>query len=214
MSGRSPPCGTESTARIGKNVRDSWYADKRDLVKWGTLAHIALREHLQLIVQVPYARGGSRPTLRTSKGEVAIHPAVWRFFRDLSAVEALGKTLGCKVVVIPDIFDPQQRQAYNQTVVDRLRDFRAPKVVLLDPDTGLASAKPAAEHVAPRDVQGVWEAINRGDWLVLYQHASRTKTWRTDAGRRFAAICGARECEEFLAPQIAWDVVFFAVRKA
>jgi hypothetical protein len=183
-------------------------------VKWGTLAHIAERERLQLIVQVPYPRRGPRPSLRTSDREVAIQPAVWDFFRDLSAVEELGKTLGRKVVVIPDIFDPRQRQRYNQAVIDRLGSLPAPKVVLLDPDTGLASGRPSAKHVTPADVQVIWNAINRDDWLVLYQHASRTKTWRTDARRRFAAICGVQECEEFTAPDISWDVVFLAVRKS
>jgi hypothetical protein len=195
-------------------MRDSWYADKRDLVKWGTLAHIAEREHLPLIVQVPYPRVGSRPRLQNGGKEVPIQPAVWDFFRNLSGVEHLGKGIGRQIVVIPDIFDPQRRQRYNQTVVDRLRALSTQKVVLLDPDTGLAAGKPAAEHVTPADVQAVWNAINQGDWLVLYQHASRTKTWRTDARRRFTAICCVQECEEFNAPDISADVVFFAVKKA
>jgi len=195
-------------------MRDSWYADKRDLVKWGTLAHIAEREHLPLIVQVPYSRVGLRPPLLTANGEVPIQSAVWNFFRDLSAAERLGKTLGREIVVIPDLFDPRQRQSYSQTVVERLRTLCTQKVVLLDPDTGLAVGRPAAEHVTPADVQAIWNAINQGDWLVLYQHASRTKTWRTEARHRFAAICCVHECEVFTAPHISWDVGFFAVKKS
>ena len=48
---------------------------------------------------------------------------------------------------------------------------------------------------------------------MLYQHAWRTKTWRTDACRRFVAVCGVRECEELFAPEIAADVAFFAVKR-
>ena len=140
-------------------MRDSWYADKRDLVKWGTLAHIAERERLQLIVQIPYARIGPRPPLRTRDTDVEIQPAIWNFFRNLSAVEALGKTLGRQVAVLPDIFDPRQRQKYNQIVVNHLRSLQSPKVVLLDPDTGLAPGKHSAEHVTPADVQVIWNAV-------------------------------------------------------
>jgi hypothetical protein len=195
-------------------MRDSWYADKRDLVKWGTLAHIAEREHLPLIVQVPYPRVTARPPLQSGNTEVPIHPSVWQFFRNLSAVEDLGAPLGREIVVIPDIFDPRQRQRYNQTVADTLSRLPAGKVVLLDPDTGLAPRKASGEHLTPDDVGAVWSVLHSGDWLVLYQHASRTKTWRADGRQRLEAICCVQECEEFSAPDISWDVVFFAVRKS
>jgi len=35
-------------------VKDTWYADQRDLMKWGTLAHHAERHSLTAIVQVAY----------------------------------------------------------------------------------------------------------------------------------------------------------------
>ncbi len=35
-------------------MKDTWYADQRDLVKWGTLAHLAERRSLTAIVQVAY----------------------------------------------------------------------------------------------------------------------------------------------------------------
>lgn len=37
-------------------MRDIWYSDNRDLVKWGVLAHIARTQFLKTIVQVPYWR--------------------------------------------------------------------------------------------------------------------------------------------------------------
>ncbi len=33
-------------------MRNTWYADQRDVVKWGMLAHIAERHSLAAIVQV------------------------------------------------------------------------------------------------------------------------------------------------------------------
>jgi hypothetical protein len=66
-------------------LRDTWCGDKRELVKWGTLAHIAQREALDLIVQVPYLRYGERAQLQTSNGEVQIQSSIWNFFRNVSA---------------------------------------------------------------------------------------------------------------------------------
>jgi hypothetical protein len=68
-----------------KTLRDTWYGDKRDLVKWGTLAHIAQREALDLIVQVPYLRCGERAPLHTSAGAVEIQSPIWNFFRNVLA---------------------------------------------------------------------------------------------------------------------------------
>ena len=31
-------------------MKDTWYGDKRDLVKWGTLVHLARRENIKQII--------------------------------------------------------------------------------------------------------------------------------------------------------------------
>jgi hypothetical protein len=194
-------------------MRDTWYGDDRDLVKWGTLAHIAQRESLDLIVQVPYLRCGERPRLQTGKGEIQIQSPIWEFFRNVSAVKRLGESLGREVIVVLDPFDPRKREDYHQAVCERLGKLSESKVVLLDPDTGLAPKKAKAEHVTCEDVQAVWRVLGYGDWLVLYQHASRVKDWQKVGRLRFAAACGADDCEMFTAPDTTKDVAFLACPK-
>ena len=194
-------------------MRDTWYGDKRDLVKWGTLAHIAQRESLDLIVQVPYLRCGERPPLHTNLGHVQIDIAVWSFFRNVYAVEALGAAFGRRIVVIQDAFDRRKRETYRQRVASELARFPQPKVVLLDPDTGIAAGRASGEHVDAEDIKAAWYPLRIGDWLVVYQHASRRKTWREEAQQRFVAACDAKHTEVFTAPEIAWDVAFISAKK-
>jgi hypothetical protein len=127
-------------------MRDTWFADKRDLVKWGTLAEIAERENLSTIVQVLYFRTGERPPLQMEGNSTEIHPAVWHFFRNVRSVESLGPKLESEIVVIADEFKPNKRSAYRQVVAHRLTELRKPKVVLLDPDTGIAHSNGGASR--------------------------------------------------------------------
>jgi len=193
-------------------VKDTWYADQRDLVKWGTLAHLAERHSLAAIVQVAYLRPGTRGALLNGKGEVPISPAVWSFFREVNAVRSLGDLLHRRIVVIDTPFIPQRRRQYRQAVVESVRNVASSKIVLLDPDTGIAPAKPSGKHVTTEDIAAVWEVLQSGDWLAVYQHQSRSKTWKHDARDRFAAVCG-NDVELYSAPKIAADVLFLAKRK-
>jgi len=193
-------------------VKDTWYADQRDLVKWGTLALLAERHSLAAIVQVAYLRPGTRGALLNGKGEVPISPAVWSFFRDVTAVRSLGDLLHRRIVVIDAPFIPQRRRQYRQAVVESVRSVASSKIVLLDPDTGIAPAKPSGKHVTTEDIAAVWEILQSGDWLAVYQHQSRSKTWKHDARDRFAAVCG-NDVELYSAPKITADVLFLARRK-
>ena len=195
-------------------MRDTWYGDNRDLIKWGTLAHIAQRESLDIIIQVPYLRLGTRSPLQSESGPIEIETAVWNFFRNVPAVEKLGTELGRRGVVITDEFHPLRRRVYRSLVEERLAGLPHPKLVLLDPDTGIAPSTATAKHVNAEDVQSVWQSLRPGDWLVVYQHAARNATWLQDARDRLASLCGTAAIEVFNSPGIAWDVAFLAVGKA
>ena len=193
-------------------MKDIWYADKRDLVKWATLAHLARRDSLQLIVQVPFRRSSELPVLQTGNGEIAIRREVWDFFRNVKAVEALGPRIRRRIVVLDRKFVPQQRKKYRQSVVKAVREFAEPKVVLLDPDIGIEPEKATPEHATVEDVKAVWNVLNARDWLVLYQHKWRQKDWCEKARSRFSAACEDPPVEGFRS-RAAPDVVFIAARK-
>jgi hypothetical protein len=194
-------------------MKDTWYADHRDLVKWGTLVHVARRERLRAIVQVPFLRLADRPPLQTGAGTVPIDSEVWRFFREPLSVRDLGERLGVDIVVFDRPFVPRQRKDYRQGFVSLIHETGHPKVVLLDPDTGIAPAQAGPQHVTAADVRGAWTGLSRGDWLIVYQHASRTRGWRQEATSRFRMAIGAARVEEFFADKIASDVVFVGARK-
>lgn len=193
-------------------MRDTWFADQRDLVKWGTLAHLAERHSLRVIVQVAYLRPGARPGLLTGNDEVPILPAVWSFFRDVTTVRCLGGWLNRQVIVIDKPFTPRHCKRYRQAVVECVRNLTSSKIVLLDPDTGIAPAKPSGKHVTAEDIAAVWEVLQPGDWIAVYQHRSRSRTWKHEAQERFGAVCGD-EVQVYTAPKIAADVLFLAKRK-
>lgn len=193
-------------------MKDTWYGDHRDLVKWGTLAHLAEHNSLEAIVQVAYLRSGTRGTLLNGKSEAPISPAVWSFFRKVTAVCSLGDLLHRQIIVMDAPFIPRRRRQYRQAVVEFVQSIVSSKIVLLDPDTGIAPSKPSGKHVTTEDIAAVWEVLQTGDWLAVYQHQSRSKTWKHDARDRSATVCG-NDVEVYSAPRIAPDVLFLARRK-
>lgn len=193
-------------------MKDTWYADQRDLVKWGTLAYLAERHSLAAIVQVAYLRSGKRPPLSNGTGEVPISPVVWAFFRDVAAVRNLGKLLQRSIVVINEPFVPQRRRQYREAVVAALRWVESPKIVLLDPDTGISPSKPSGKHITTDDLTAIWGVLRSGDWLAVYQHRFRSKSWKEQSRQKFAQVCG-NTVQLYEAPKIASDVVLLTKRK-
>ena len=194
-------------------MKDAWYGDRRDLVKWGTLVHLAHSEQIRTVIQVAFLRRGERPPLRTDQGEVRIAQEVWQHLRDVNLIRGLGKKAGLDIVVLDQEFDPKQRREYIREVAYFLKSRPEKKVVLLDPDTGIEPKKALPEHVRVVDIQELWAALSQGGWLVLYQHASMQTDWREVTRAKFAKACGAKEIKTFEAREIAWDVAFFAANK-
>jgi hypothetical protein len=195
-------------------MKNRWYCDNRDLVKWGTLVHLARSEQIRTVIQVAFLRRRvERPPLQTDQGEAEIAQEVWRYLRDVNLICGLGKKTGLDIVVLDQEFDPKRRREYIREVADFLKSRPERKVVLLDPDTGIEPKKAGPKHVKVIEIQELWEALSQGDWLVLYQHASMQTDWREVTRAKFANACGAKEIKTFEAREIAWDVAFFAANK-
>lgn len=193
-------------------MKDSWYGDSRDLVKWGTLVHLAHREGIERVVQIAFLRKEERPYLRTGRGEFRLAEEVWEHFRNVESVKHLGNSKGFDITVIAWPFDPAHRQGYVEDVAAVLRREHKNKVVLLDPDTGIEPRQAKPEHIKKVEIRQVWDALNEGDWLVLYQHRFRMKDWRDQRRRELEHVC-MREAKVFESREMAQDVVFFAARK-
>jgi len=196
-------------------MKDTWYGDNRDLVKWGTLVHLARSEQIRTVIQVAFLRKGKRPPLQTGQDEVEIAQEVWQHLRDVNLICGLGEKTGLDIVVFDREFDSERRREYIQEVADCLKSRSEKKVVLLDPDTGIEPKKAGPTHVKVIEIQELWEVLSQGDWLVLYQHASRKANWCECMRAKFAKACGVKEEEVkiFEAREIAWDVAFFTANK-
>ncbi len=70
-------------------MRDKWYADNRDLLKWGALLALAERHAAKHILQVLYYRQTEWAQLELDGEQIPIPAAVIRHFRSAAAASAI-----------------------------------------------------------------------------------------------------------------------------
>ena len=212
---------TDSTIRwldvtitgVGK-MRDIWYGDRRDRVKWGALVHLARSQGLSKIVQVAFYQRLTDPKLLMDDVPISVPKEVWDHFSDLRNIEKLGESTGIEIVVLDRVFDSIRRREYIREVIQILRQHSAsPKIVFLDPDTGIEPARAKAEHVTMEDVKEIWEVLSTRDWLAVYQHASRRGDWLEIGKQKFRQACEVEHVKVFRSCKIAKDVAVFAARR-
>ena len=195
-------------------MRDRWYGDDRDVVKWSAALHLARREGLADVVYVAMHRPDDDwPPLVTARGPVPLPDEVVRHFRDLDDLQRLEARAGLRIATVEEPF--VDRAAYFRRVCERVGKYSAPVLVLLDPDTGLAfDGGGGPQHVASDEVAALFAALRPGDLLACYQHARRQKDWRGRARRAFANAPGVPSFDvEVLRSDLARDVLLLAVKK-
>lgn len=200
-------------------MQAKYYGDNRDLVKWGTLIHLCQQEGLKTIVQVPFLRqesGGDRRLV--IDGSPAAFPLeVWAHFRNPKQIEALGSQLKLRIKVWEEVFVHKQRTEYMRHLCARLRGMNEPKVVFLDPDTGIEPQAATAKHVKVCEIAQIWGELRKKDWLVVYQHRPQRVSldfdWRKGPKRKFESGCGLPRAVTFEGKALAPDVAFFAAHK-
>jgi hypothetical protein len=204
-------------------VRDTWYGNARDIVKWGAIVEIGNRFGVERVVQVAFLRPGDRPVLVGDlwREPVQIPDVVWQHIRNIDPVETgLSSALGLEVEVIDWLFDPSRRKAYASDVEQHLRLLGGKKLVLLDPDTGMEPqrSRPTGNHILCEEIVQLWNALRPNDWIILYQHRWRESGWDAIAQRRFGEIVqaptkiiGAQRSHIVGAPKV--DAIFLAARK-
>jgi len=196
-------------------MRERWYGDDRDVVKWSAVVHLARREAIADVLYVAMHRpDDDPPPLVTARGPVSLPDQVVRHFRDLDDLQRLAARIGLRIETVKDRF--VDRAAYFRRLCEGVRSRTAPLLVLLDPDIGLAPDGGAGpEHVTSAEVSAIFAALRPGDVLVCYQHARRQKDWRGRARRAFANAPGVPSFEvEALRSEVARDVLLLAVKKA
>ena len=194
-------------------MRDRWYGDDRDVVKWSAVVHLARREAIADVLYVAlYRPEDDWPSLATARGPAALPDEVVGHFRDLDDLQRLAARTGLRIETVKERF--VGRSAYFRRVCERVGRRAAPVLVLLDPDAGLVPETPGPQHVASGEVAQLFAALPPGGILACYQHARPQKDWRGRARRAFANAPGVPSFDvEVLRSELARDVLLLAVKK-
>jgi hypothetical protein len=195
-------------------MRDIWYADNRDLVKWSVLVELAARHGARHILQVLYYRPTQWADLEIDDQQVPLPASVLRHFRQATAICSLQSS--ARVEVIQDRF--VDRTAYLAIVQQRIRArTELPGIVFLDPDTGLEPGTAGLEHVLTPELAAIWDVMPQGDVLVFYQHQTNRNNapWVEPKKAQFELALNLPVGKAGLARgvRIAPDVVFFFAQK-
>ena len=196
-------------------MKDEWYADKRDLVKWGVLLHLADRYNAETIIQVAYYRASTWADLELDGRHLPIPEPVLDHFRRIGNIEHIDARPKIEVLDTPF----RDRRKYAEALSNRLaQDDDAKRIVFLDPDTGLEpQARAGYEHVLESELRDIWAATRAQDVLVLYQHQTnrRGDPWIEPKRVQFEKVLGlaAGKAKLAYAPAVANDVAFFFSQK-
>jgi hypothetical protein len=177
-------------------MRHQWYADARDLIKWGALIHLAEEQDIKRIIQVAYLRPDViRPKLQLGNNSIEMPVVVWSHFRNLNDIKRLAKSSGIKIDLFSTPYNVEDRLAYSEAIARQYRAIKKewPAIVFLDPDTGIAERNTKPVHVTPDEVRRIWGALSPESWLVLYQHRFRHKKWQLFKRSEFAKAIDLRQ---------------------
>ncbi|MDD5451964.1 MAG: hypothetical protein PHT49_08740 [Desulfovibrionales bacterium] len=195
-------------------MRDLWYADNRDLIKWAVLIHIARSNFLQTVIQVPYWRPEKARQHFTFQGSrIPISEDVWHFFRNIQDIARLGQQCGVEVKVIMEPFKHTDRASYSEHIARCLEGCTRPLLLFFDPDTGLEPKSTSAKHTTKKEVRYSWSNLRAGDFLVLYQHARRENNWIKHIASQLGEACDGATIEVARSEDIGKDVALLCVQK-
>lgn len=196
-------------------MRDEWYGDKRDLIKWGVLLRLADQFAATRIVQLAFYRPSQFGTLLIDGKECPIPDQVLTHFRNIRNIGSIGSRVRVTV------FDPpfKDRAAHEKAVLALLPAFAGERcVIFLDPDTGLAPKNPSLAHVLESEARSIWNAMKAKDIFALYQHRTNMagRPWIEDKRDQLARALNisSRLLKSADARKIADDVVFFYTQRA
>lgn len=195
-------------------MRDQWFGDNRDLVKWSVLFHLAEENNATHILQVAYFRPSSYGKIRIDNKEINIPAEVLSFFRNISNI----KKINSKIKV--EVFDRkfENRIEYEKAAIKFISDYSNSRcIVFLDPDTGLEPTNPDLKHVLSSEARRLFQSIKPDDIFVFYQHKTNRngQPWIEPKKVQLAASLAVENSEIKIAhsPKIAHDVVFYYIKK-
>ena len=202
-------------------MKDRWYGDNRDLVKWTVLLAIARKYKITSILQVLYYSPTDWGHIELDGEEVPVPTELLTHFRDVNSICNLACELRIETFKEPFTNDSTARQNYTESLIQVIRNHKVdPVIVFLDPDTGLEpeSGTLNSSHVSKTEVGLVWNALKSGDIALFYQHQDN-RAGREWIERKRTQFANAIKIDIALvkkahASSIASDVAFYFIQKA
>lgn len=196
-------------------MKDIYYGDKRDIVKWSGILLLCKETGINYVLQIAYFRKQEKLRMHFGSDKTNIPDDVIRHFRDVDDIKRLGTKTGVHIEVFKQEFQQSSRDTYHIEVCDYINKWPERKVVFLDPDTGLAVKNAKAEHIKPGEVLKVWQSLQLGDFLAFYQHSFRDSEWVNIRKKQLAEACKIKDSKikQWIAPEITKDAVFFFCEK-
>lgn len=207
-------------------MRDRWYGDKRDIVKWGAILVLAQKQLINTVLHVALYRPDPPNNYHlTIDGTTRPLPnEVIRHFRDIDQIKRLAANAKLRIDIHKDLFQWRAefrtredfRKSYFNKVARKIKKYREDVIVFLDPDTGIAPKTYGYEHVTPKEIQTTLRAMKPGDWLLFYQHAQLgDRNWRNSTKGEFGqAVNSTVPVDTITCEEIANDVAFFTVERS
>ena len=198
-------------------MKDEYFGDNRDLMKWSVLIQLARYKGIRKIYQIAYFGKTEWPIIRIGGCDPKMPREVTAFFRNINNIRSIS-VAGIEIEVFGDDFNDDNREPYHDKVIELIKKEQSPAIIFLDPDTGLEppSKRFNATHVKEKEVERIWNTpLPAGSHLVLYQHKIRKTEW-IQLKRSQLAECikidpaniKIGRCKE-----LAMDVVLFIVQK-
>jgi hypothetical protein len=194
-------------------MRDKWYSDNRDLVKWSVLLHLSERCKADRIIQIACYNASDFEKIEIEGKQYAMPNEVISHFRNIGKISGL--TTRDKITVFDAVFKKRDRNSYFEAAKNFIASFKEERcVVFLDPDTGLEpNANANEKHVLNSELKVIWDALPKHWMLVFYQHKTNRngQKWIEPKQKQFAnAIC-VHESSVKIATgkKVANDVAFF-----
>ena len=193
-------------------MRDIWYADNRDLVKWAVLFILAKKFKAEMIFQIAYYSQSDFGKIRINGKAMEIPNEVISHFRNILNIKNIGSPI--KVRVFKEIFKKEGRKEYHNKAMKQYPKQRC--IVFLDPDIGLERKVNAnLGHVLKEEAKIIWDKTKLGDVFVLYQHHTHRSRWIERKRLQLERVLGAPRGSVKIAKgiKIARDVVFFYIQR-
>ncbi|MFN3716710.1 MAG: hypothetical protein ACK4R8_08315 [Thiobacillus sp.] len=115
-------------------MRDQWYSDNRDLIKWSVLLLLARKISADRIIQIAFLNPSEFGEVEIDGEHHLIPDEVLSQFRDIRGITGLSRKPQISVFDVP----LHDRRVYLRSAIDYITSFgRERRIVFLDPDTGL-----------------------------------------------------------------------------